>query len=179
MGAQDASKEANKGVKNTAKIKKEIKGNGPETPSTILKASKKRRRKDRILRSNKRSHIGKKKQFKDQRSGTSTKRSRGLPLHETGIDVGLTVEVEDYNYNEDDANLPSTAVNTANTDASNELGYNDSSLSIGACILSGIRSGQSSRELPSSDVSCCLLHLYIYIYIYIYIISSFRSKMKH
>ncbi len=94
------------------------------------------------------SNTGKRKASKYLNGRASLSRKESELLWKTGSNVGLTVEVDEpgYNYEVDDADLPSTAVNTANTDGSELLDYADSSLSMGASILSGIKSGQTKRE---------------------------------
>ncbi len=146
--ATEAAKEYNN-IKKKVTKKNEIMENGFENLSSAVRpASKKRRRKGRELRRNPISSTGNSKASKGWRGGAaSTRREREL-LRETGSDIGLTVEVDEhgYNYGVYDADLPSTALNTANTDGSVPLDYDDSSLNMGACILSGIKSGQPSRE---------------------------------
>ncbi len=153
LEAADAAKE---GSNRESKIETKeigIMKTGFDTSFT-LPASKKRRRKDRRgFRHNSGSGVKKRTLLKGWNGGVPTQNKWDLML-KTGSSMGLTVEVEEHGFNceTDYANLSTTDVNTGNTDGSEELDCNDSSLNLGACILSCIKSGQSSKELPSSEV---------------------------
>ncbi len=153
LDAADAAKE---GSNRESKIETKEIGivkNRFDTSSTLPASKKWRRIDSRGLRHNSASGVKKRTSLKGWNGGTP-KRNKWDVMLKTGSDEGLTVEVEEhgFNYVGDDVDLPTTDMNTANTDGSEELDCNDSSLNLGACILSCIRSGLSSKELPSSKV---------------------------